>query len=236
METKLKNGINSLIAYYFKTTGFYFIDEYDLSILINLSKQAGIDIDESQNNLEEILSNFTSLIAKFFSQECDKENAKKSLSITSIWNNEKHEVEYIQKLNFFYYFYKPVLDGKKIKFVVNPNLEKSFDELIGEDLSILSSKLPNDEMLKKYLTLKKIILCKTTNPFDEIFRSNVASINHSDSFNSLGYLNDENGEIDNEIYEFINEVEDAFQNGEEKKDKKHKKQLVLENSSNKSKK
>lgn len=211
MKVSLENGFNSLIAYYFKMTNFQFLDEFDLKILVNLANMCGIqlNIDDCKDISAEIFNKFLARMDEVISGtwyrgtvgRCDEENW--------VYTSEERDFKTIKRLSFYdrfvseYYSYS---EGRNIRCLI-PNLLEFLDEIIENDMELLMSRMPKSEVLKKYMTLKKIVLCKT--PDNSYFYENIPSNYSYDAFDDWERDIETRG-IYPKTYKFIEELEQTI--------------------------
>ena len=207
MNIQLENGINSLIAYYFKETNFKFLDEYDLKILVNLANMCGIqiNIDDSKESITNIYSQFLSELDQLIEGTWCKGIVATANSSSTIWTNEKRDFERVYRLQINDRFMRKnlTIEGQQELQIV-PELDDFFNKMIGVDIEILLSRMPNSDLLKKYMTLKKVILCKT--PDNEYFYENIPSDILYNSFDDWS-INEQDRGIYLETYKFIESLE-----------------------------
>lgn len=208
MEDRLENGINSLIAYYFKMTNFKFIDEYDLKILLNLANICGIktDFDDNMDPVHEI-NRFLCKLGNVVQCNSYKGIVAWAFIQGPIYNSEKRKFEEIYRLKIDKNLMRKVFTHRGWEIKIVPLSISFFDEIIGDDMDILTSKMPDSDLLKKYMTLKKVILCKT--PYCDYFYENVAS---GDLYNSCDDWETDchTRGIYPQTYQFVEEVEEKF--------------------------
>lgn len=153
---ELQNGAEALVAYYFKITGHPFLDEIDFKILLKMAKLCEITIDfPLDNNSISIL--FQQILKKL--QDLDKGFYTHGRILKyHPFNFEEKDAREISKLILLRLYGK-----ENGTYCLYDRHVKSFDILIGNDMDILKSKMPNPDLFRDYMTAKKIILCKLPN-------------------------------------------------------------------------
>ena len=208
MKDRLENGINSLIAYYFKMTGFKFIDEYDFKILLDLASICGIqtDFDDNMDPVHEI-AQFLSKLGNVVQGRSYKGIVAWAFIDGPIYNSEKRKFDKIYRLKIDKNFTRRVWTHCGFVIKLDSLANSFFDEIIGDDMDILISKMPDSNLLKKYMTLKKVILCKT--PCCDFFYENIASDDLYDSFDDWETDCNTRG-IYQQTYQFVKDVEEKI--------------------------
>lgn len=208
MKVNLENGFNSLIAYYFKMTNFKFLDEFDLKILVNLANMCGIELnlDEIQDISTQIFNRFLLRMDEVIDGTWYRGTVGHCTYENWVYNSEECDFKIIKRLSFYDRFvheYYSCNQGMTVRYFI-PKLLEFLDEVIGNDMALLMSRMPNSEVLKKYITLKKIVLCKT--PDNSNFYENIPSNYLYDAFDNWE-RNVETRGIYPKTYKFIETLE-----------------------------
>lgn len=206
MKAELENGINSLIAYYFKMTRFKFLDEYDLRILVDLAnvREIHLNVDD---NAEEIFNQFLSKLDDQIDGAWHKGIVGRTDIFRMIYNSEKENVETVKRLQINDNFIQKCLTTyKEEELQIVDELISFLDKVVGSDMNVLISKMPNSDLLKKYMTLKKIVLCKPA--FIGDFYKDIPSASYYNSFDDWSDNEQDRG-IYPQTYEFLEKVEQA---------------------------
>ena len=208
MATRLENGVNSLIAYYFSSTNFKFLDQHDLKNLINFANISGIQLDVNDNT-ESLIEIFNQFLADFYNTvgcELQKGDALDCREY-EVWNNEINQIETVNRL---------VIENNNIEFFElfepfeTPKFKSVFDEMMGNDKALLEKVFSDLYTLKKYMIFKKIILCKSAYLYTDLvyFLNCIPSFKMSEDVLDFYAPEGQNG-IHPKTYEFINNVEQS---------------------------
>lgn len=210
MNVVLENGFNSLIAYYFRMTNFPFLDEYDLKILVDIANMSGIKLNTNANQYisEEIFSQFLNKLDEFVEGTWAKGIIGKT-NLSWTYSCEERDSKRIRRLEFYDRFIDAYYDKHACmhKYRFEPKLLVFLNQMMGTDAEVLISKMPNPDTLKKFMTLKKIVLCKT--PYNDNFYNNIPSNEYYDSFDDWSRDVETRG-IYPQTYDFIEFVEQSI--------------------------
>lgn len=199
-KEKLQNGINALIAYYFINTGFTFLDEFDLAILTNLASKCGIDLT-CESPLDALVEFHTFLLREIISPRSYYIDAYRMDEKSTVMNGEEKSVfrfeidkKYISHFSTIYHCH-----------IFQDKVENDLVKLMGQDKDCLENCMPNSENLRKYLTLKKLVMLSPIDMTDDRYKDNIASSDYYNAFN-------QSKEINQDVYTFIQEIEKTIEN------------------------
>lgn len=199
-KEKLQNGVNALIAYYFKNTGFTFLDEFDLAILTNLASKCGIDLT-CESPLDALVEFHTFLLREIINPRSYYIDAYRMDEKNIMMNGEEKCVfrfeidkKYISHFSTIYHCN-----------IFQDKVENDLVKIMGQDKDCLENYMPNSETLRKYLTLKKLVMLSPVDMSEDRHKGFIASSDYYGAFNQTR-------EISPDAYAFIEEFEKSLEN------------------------
>lgn len=199
-KEKLQNGLNALIAYYFINTGFTFLDEFDLAILTNLASKCGIDLT-CESPLDALVEFHAFLLREIMSPRSYYIDAYRMDEKSIVMNGEEKSVfrfeidkKYISHFSTIYHCH-----------IFQDKVENDLVKLMGQDKDRLENHMPNSETLRKYITLKKLVMLSSIDMSNDRYKDFIASSDFYGAFNQTR-------EISSDVYAFIDEFEKSLEN------------------------
>lgn len=200
-KEKLQNGLNALIAYYFINTGFTFLDEMDLTVLTNLAGKCGIDLT-CESPLDALVEFHTFLLREIICPRSYYIDAYRMDEKNIVMNGEEK------------YVYRFEIDKKYISHfsainncnIFQDKVENDLVKIMGQDKDRLENHMPNSETLRKYITLKKLVMLSPIDMSNDRYKDFIASSDYYGAFNQTR-------EISPDVYTFIDEFEKSLENG-----------------------